>query len=88
MKENTDLILGKKADDTHLRELLLSYPCILKIDELVLIKEGPYYRATAEVTMDYKLLKKAHDKAHQIENEIKQSLLDIQYIAIHVNPKN
>lgn len=87
IKENTDLILGKTADDTILRNKLLSYSCILNIDNLVLIKEGPYFKASVEVTMNYKLLKKAHDKAHQIEEEIKKEITDISYITIHVNPK-
>lgn len=87
IRENADLILGKKADDTFLREKLLSYPSVLSIDDLVLIKEGPYFKANVEVTMNYKLLKKAHDKAHQIEEQIKKELTEISYIAIHINPK-
>lgn len=87
VKENADMILGRKVDDTFLREKLLSYNAILKIDEIVLIKTGPYYRANIEVTMDCKLLKTAHSKAHKIENEIKNDLQNIKYISIHVNPK-
>lgn len=87
IKENADMILGKKVDDTFLREKLLSYNAILKVDEIVLIKTGPYYRANIEVTMDCKLLKTAHGKAHEIENDIKNDLQNIKYISIHVNPK-
>ena len=87
MKENADMIMGKKVDDDFLREKLLTYPCILSVDDIILIKTGPYYRATVEVTMQYKLLKKAHDKAHEIEEDIKKGLTSIEYITIHTNPK-
>lgn len=87
MKENADMIMGKKVDDDFLREKLLTYPCILSVDDIILIKTGPYYRATVEVTMQYKLLKKAHDKAHEIEEDIKKGITSIEYITIHTNPK-
>lgn len=87
VKENTVMILGKKADDTVLRNKLLTIPNILNIDDIIMIKHGPYYKAYVEVTMNIKLLKKAHDMAHNIENEIKNELTNIKYINIHVNPK-
>lgn len=87
VKENTVMILGKKADDTILRNKLLTIPDILNIDDIIMIKHGPYYKAYVEVTMNVKLLKKAHDMAHNIENEIKNELTNIKYINIHVNPK-
>lgn len=87
VKENTEMILGKKADDTILRNKLLTIPNILNIDDIIMIKHGPYYKAYVEVTMNIKLLKKAHDMAHNIENEIKNELTNIKYINIHVNPK-
>lgn len=87
VKENTVMILGKKADDTILRNKLLTIPNILNIDDIIMIKHGPYYKAYVEVTMNIKLLKKAHDMAHNIENEIKNELTNIKYINIHVNPK-
>lgn len=87
VKENTIMILGKKADDTILRNKLLTIPTILNIDDIIMIKHGPYYKAYVEVTMNVKLLKKAHDMAHNIENEIKNELTNIKYINIHVNPK-
>lgn len=87
VKENTAMILGKKADDTILRNKLLTIPNILNIDDIIMIKYGPYYKAYVEVTMNIKLLKKAHDIAHNIENEIKNELTNIKYINIHVNPK-
>lgn len=87
VKENTEMILGKKADDTMLRNKLLTIPNILNIDDIIMIKHGPYYKAYVEVTMNIKLLKKAHDMAHNIENEIKNELTNIKYINIHVNPK-
>lgn len=87
VKENTAMILGKKADDTILRNKLLTIPNILNIDDIIMIKHGPYYKAYVEVTMNIKLLKKAHDMAHNIENEIKNELTNIKYINIHVNPK-
>mgnify|MGYP003366483728 FL=1 len=87
VKENTVMILGKKADDTELRNKLLTIPNILNVDDIIMIKYGPYYKAYVEVTMNIKLLKKAHDMAHNIENEIKNELTNIKYINIHVNPK-
>lgn len=87
IKENTTMLMGQKADDKNLREKLESYSDILKIDDIVLIKYGPYYRAFVEITMDFKLLKDAHDKAHEIENEIKKEIKDIEFINIHINPK-
>ena len=87
VKENTVMILGKKADDTALRNKLLTIPNILNVDDIIMIKYGPYYKAYVEVTMNIRLLKKAHDMAHNIENEIKNELTNIKYINIHVNPK-
>lgn len=87
VKENTVMILGKKADDTALRNKLLTIPNILNVDDIIMIKYGPYYKVYVEVTMNIRLLKKAHDMAHNIENEIKNELTNIKYINIHVNPK-
>lgn len=87
IKENATMLMGQKADDSILREKLLTYKDIINIDDVVIIKYGPYYRAFVEITMDFKLLKDAHDKAHEIEEEIKKDIKDIEYINIHINPK-
>lgn len=87
IKENATMLMGQKADDTILREKLLSYKDIIEIDDIVIIKYGPYYRAFVEITMDFELLRDAHDKAHEMEEEIKEEIKDIEYINIHINPK-
>lgn len=87
IKENATMLMGQKADDSILREKLLTYKDIINIDDVVIIKYGPYYRAFVEITMNFKLLKDAHDKAHEMEEEIKKDIKDIEYINIHINPK-
>ncbi len=89
LKNNISSILGEQEDTKkeEFAELINSFEKIVRIDDLSVIKNGPYYQVIGEVSMDDNLtLKEAHDVVNAIEKSIKEKDERAQYINIHVNP--
>lgn len=91
VKENTSVIIGEQETDLEevesIKKIILNSKFILKIDDLVLLKFGYYYKITADVCMDGNLsLRDAHDEVDKIEKIIKLSNNRAKYITIHINP--
>lgn len=91
IKDNISVILGEQeTDDTVLKQieqLLLSDERVLKIDDLMILKYGPYSSITCELLMNGNvLLKDAHDVVDTIEQKIKSYDSKYQHITIHINP--
>ena len=60
---------------------------VLDVDDIMLMKIGPYYRVSIELSMDSSYsLKKAHDIAHNMEKILMLKNEKIKYVNIHVNP--
>jgi len=90
IKENISIILGEQETDSiyieTLKEELKDIDFIKSIDNFVLIKYGPYYQLSMEISMDGNIsLKEAHINAHKIEDKLKQKDSRISYINIHIN---
>lgn len=91
VKENSSVIIGEQETDLEeiesIKKIILNSKFILKIDDLVLLKFGYYYKITADVCMDGNLsLREAHDEVDKIEKIIKLSNNRAKYITIHINP--
>ena len=71
----------------EIRGLEYRYDLIDKIDRLVVMKNGPYFQITGEVSMDGNLsLKKTHDIVEKLEEKLRKYDSRAKYINIHVNP--
>lgn len=91
IKDNISVILGEQETDVEvlekIRKIILSDENIIEIDNLVILKFGPYSSITCELKMDGNcLLKEAHDIVDEIENKIQKFDSKYQYITIHINP--
>lgn len=89
LKENVSVILGEQEmeQSEDLRNLLFSDEKVKRIDKIILIKYGSYYRLNLEVSLDFRLsLLESHEIAHNLEAKIKEKNEKIRYVFIHVNP--
>lgn len=90
IKESISMILGEKETDQvvldEFKNLISSYKQVKNIDSLIILKSGPYYNITTEISMNPKLsLFKAHKIAEEIENLLKEETKAL-YVTIHINP--
>ena len=90
LKENMSNILGESECNTELtkklEEIILSNKNVIKIDELVLIKYGSYYKLISDIGMnENKTLKYVHNILDELEEQIKKET-NIKFITFHVNP--
>lgn len=91
LKENISQILGRREEDEEfildIKIELFNFEDVLDVDDIILIKIGPYYKVSIELSMysSYSL-KKAHDIAHNIEKILMLKYEKIKYVNIHVNP--
>ena len=91
LKESINMMLGTTETNEivldEFREIIYSYDLVRKIDDLIVLKYGPYYRITTEISMDANLsLLEAHNVAEEIENTLKLKNTKAEYITIHINP--
>lgn len=91
LKDSISMILGEVENDEvtldEFREVIYSFDKVKQIDNLIVLKYGPYYRITTEISMDSKLsLLEAHDVAEKIEKILKVINPKAKYITIHINP--
>lgn len=91
LKDSISMMLGEVEDDEviidEIKEIIYSDKLVKDIDELIVLKYGPYYRITAEISMDSNLsLLDAHNVADNIEKIIKIRNPKAEYITIHINP--
>ena len=91
LKVNLSLVLDEQVTDeeylTKIKNIILQNKEIYKIDQLIILKNGPYYKLIIELVMDYqKPLEEVHNILDDVENELKRYDPKIKYITIHVNP--
>ena len=86
---NVSSILGEQENEKkdEFIKIIQKEEKIIKIDELSVIKNGPYYQVIGEVSMDETLtLKESHRIVDKLERKIKKYDDKARYINIHVNP--
>lgn len=92
IKDNFSSILGETEclENIELMKSVISKEKkIDKIDEFIVLKNGPYLQIVGEVSMDGKLsLNEVHSILERIENNIKKLDNRAYYINIHVNPSS
>lgn len=72
---------------TALKKIISAHEEVKSIDELIVLKYGPVYHVTSEVSMDKDIiLKEAHDILDNIETQLKDYDKRIDHIIIHINP--
>lgn len=91
LKENINDIIGIQETDKecidNIRKIILDNKEIKKIDSLVLLKFGSYYKVIIELSMDGSItLKHSHDVVDNLEKIIQINEEKAKYITIHVNP--
>ena len=89
LKDNISSILGEQENEKKKEfiEIINSFDKIIRVDELAVIKNGPYYQIIGEVSMNENLtLKETHDVIDKLEKKIKKNDVKAKYINIHVNP--
>lgn len=93
LKENISYILGEQETDEELLDKIVNEifkeKLVVRVDKLVMIKYGAYFKIVGEVSMNENLtLKKSHDAVERIEKTLKKCDNRNRYITIHVNPYN
>lgn len=91
IKENMSMLLGEREKDENIindmHNCILSHKEIKRIDKFLLMKNGPYYTVTSEVSMNGNIsLQKAHSIIDGLEAELYLKCDRIKYINIHINP--
>ena len=91
IKENISILIGEcETDDeviNDLKQLILNFKNVEKVDKITLLKYGPYYKLICEVSIDGDLsFYEAHNIVHKIEDKILTNNERIKYITIHPNP--
>lgn len=90
IKESISKILDERENDKKIieefKKLIYSYKQIKNIDSLIILKSGPYYKVTTEVSMNPRItLFKAHKVVEELKNLLKEKTKAL-YITIHINP--
>ncbi|MFA5407347.1 MAG: cation diffusion facilitator family transporter [Bacilli bacterium] len=91
LKDNIKAIIGECENNEEIiyqiKGLIMSISEVLSIDNLVVMKFGSYYQIVLEAGVDANCkLEKAHDIAHNIEQELINSDLKVKYVSVHINP--
>ncbi len=91
LKDNFSGLLGEQViDKTYtmsLEKIIMNHQEVKTVDKLIVLKYGPLFNVTLEVSMDKDIiLKDAHAILEDIENELKSFDNRISHIIIHINP--
>lgn len=91
LKENISTILGEQETDfdylNEVKKVMLENAHIKNIDDLIILKYGPYYKLIARVSITHNLsITKAYDILLKIENNIKEKFERIDYVNISLQP--
>mgnify|MGYP001120062130 CR=1 FL=1 len=91
LKENISTILGEQETDcdylNDVKKVMLENSHIKSIDDLIILKYGPYYKLIAKVSITHNLsITKAYEIISKIENKIKENFERIDYVNISLQP--
>lgn len=93
LTDNLSKILGEQIEDekyiTELKNIILNDECVLKVKNLYVLKNGPYYRLLSDIVMDSTItVSLAHEIIDKVENELKKFDDKIKYVFIHMEPND
>lgn len=90
IKDNMSSIIGEQVNDVNMHNMLSLFEAeetVEEIDRFVVMKNGPYFQITGEVSMNENLsLKEVHEVIERLECKLKELDERAMYINIHVNP--
>ena len=90
IKDNISSIIGEQVSDVDVDQMLAilqNEETVDTVDQFAVIKNGPYFQITGEISMNEKLsLKEVHEVVEQLEEKLKVFDERARYINIHVNP--
>lgn len=91
LKENISTILGEQETDNDylndVKKVMLENSHIKSIDDLIILKYGPYYKLISKVSITHNLsITKAYEIINKIEREIKKNFERIDYVNISLQP--
>lgn len=90
IKDNMSSIIGEQVSGANMENMLSVIQreqTVEGIDRFVVIKNGPYFQITGEVSMNENLsLKEVHEVIERLEGQLKELDERAMYINIHVNP--
>ncbi len=90
MKDNISSIIGEQASDMNQKQMIAvleENEAVDHVDQFVVIKNGPYFQITGEISMNETLsLKEVHEVVEHLEKKLKELDNRAMYITIHVNP--
>lgn len=92
LKENVSILLEEQVTDKKyigaIKELILSFDEVTKLENLYILRYGSYYKLMANIKMkDNITLNLAHSITDEIEIEIKKLDDKIKYVFIHMEPE-
>ncbi len=91
LKENISTILGEQETDfdylNDVKKVMLEDSNIKSIDDLIILKYGPYYKLISKVSITHNLsITKAYEIINKIEIKIKKNFERIDYVNISLQP--
>ncbi len=89
IRENMSSMIGEQVSDVDIEAMLHLFKDdkVISVDHFAVIKNGPYFQITGEISMDEKLsLKEVHATVEILEQKLKAYDNRAKYINIHVNP--
>ncbi len=89
-RDAVDKMVDRSCDEETekaIRELTLKHEGVMHIDRMMTRQFGNRVYVEMEISVDGEMpLRKAHDIAEQVHNEIEQEFPQVKHIMIHVNP--
>lgn len=90
--KNTKSVLGEidnnQEKHENIKEIIMKYKQIQKVEKITLLKYGPYACLTIDIVMDPNLtLRSIYKIEIKIKKEIKKVYNDLKYISVNIKPK-
>ncbi len=91
LKENISNLLDEQVTDqeyiNQIQKIIYKNKDVKKIDKLIIIKEGLFYKIDIELSMNRNMrLYESHNIVKSVENQVKKFDSKIKYIIIHTKP--
>lgn len=89
--ENAKAVLGQIETEPNfienVKNNIIGIDNVESVDDLKVLKFGSYYQVILSIGIDEnKKLIEGHDIAHQVEANLKEKIIGIKYVTVHVNP--
>lgn len=92
LKENISILLEEQITDKkylkQIKQIISSFEEIISIEDLYILRYGPYYKLISNVIMQPGItLNAAHTVIDEVEHNIKENDDKIKYVFIHMEPE-